>query len=69
MLGPELETFRGNKIVMGLVAILGLGAAWLVYTAFTTSPPDNGFKILTAASPRRADSSLSVAKIRSGYSP
>ena len=47
MLGPELETFRGNKIVMGLVVILGLSAAWFVYIAFTTSSSDNGFKIFT----------------------
>lgn len=47
MLGAELETFRGNKIVMGLVVILGLGAASLVYVSFTTTPPDNGFKTLS----------------------
>lgn len=44
MLGTEIETFRGNKIVMGLVVILALGAAWVVYIAFTAHPPDNGFK-------------------------
>lgn len=52
MLGPELETFRGNKIVMALVAILGLGAAALVYAAFTSlekAIPDIAVKIFTLA--------------------
>lgn len=44
MLGPEIETFRGNKIVMGLVVVLALGAGWLAYDAFTTNPPDNSSK-------------------------
>ena len=30
MLGPELETYRGNKIVMALMIILALGPALLV---------------------------------------
>jgi len=47
MLGAELETFRGNRIVMGLVAMLGLGAASLVYVGFTANPPDNRFRIFT----------------------
>ncbi len=52
MLGPELETFRGNKTVMALVAILGLGAATLVYAAFTSlekAIPDIAVKIFTLA--------------------
>ena len=47
MLGPEIETFRGNKIIMGVVVILALGAAWLVYVAFTANPRDSGFKTLS----------------------
>jgi hypothetical protein len=42
MLGAEIETFRGNKLVVGLVAVLALGAAWLVYIAFTSPPPPSG---------------------------
>jgi hypothetical protein len=45
MLGPELETFKGNKIVTTVVAILGLGTASLVYLAFTATP-DSAFRIL-----------------------
>lgn len=45
MLGPEIETFRGNKIVLAFVVILGLGAGWFVFTAFTTNPPDNGLRV------------------------
>jgi Family of unknown function (DUF6585) len=48
MLGPELETYRGNMIVMTVVAILALGPAALVYLAFTTIP-DNGFRIFALA--------------------
>jgi RIO-like serine/threonine protein kinase len=40
MLGPALETFRGNKIVMAIVTIIGLGAAALVYAAFATLEED-----------------------------
>jgi hypothetical protein len=47
MLGPELETFRGNKIAMALVIILGLGAASLVLAAFISTPPEKGFEIFT----------------------
>jgi hypothetical protein len=52
MLGPELETYRGNKIVVTLVVILGLGAAALVYAAFTSlgkETPDIVIKIFTLA--------------------
>jgi hypothetical protein len=35
--GPELETYKGNKIVMAIVAILALWPAYIVYNAFTTS--------------------------------
>ena len=45
MLGAELETFGGNKVLMGLVAVLALSTSWFVYAAFTTPSPDNGFKI------------------------
>ena len=45
MLGAELETFGGNKVVMGLVAVLALSISWFVYAAFTTPSTDNGFKI------------------------
>ena len=41
-MGPELETFRGNKIVMAGVAGLGLIATVFVYIAFSIYPPDNG---------------------------
>jgi hypothetical protein len=46
MMGPVLETYRGNKIVMTLVALLALGPAWLVYVAFT-SPSGTPFKTYT----------------------
>jgi len=52
MLGPELETFKGNKIVIALVIILGLGAGALVYAAFTSlekAVPDITIKIFTLA--------------------
>jgi hypothetical protein len=45
MLGAELETFGGNRVLMGLVAVLALSTSWYVYSAFTTPSPDNGFKI------------------------
>ncbi len=44
MLGPELETYRGNKIVMVVVAILALMPASIAYLAFTTTP-DKGFQV------------------------
>jgi len=40
MLGPALETFRGNKIVMAIVTIIGLGAAALAYAAFASLEAD-----------------------------
>lgn len=49
MLGPELEAYKSNKIVMALVIVLGLGAAWLVYLAFTTPSSDNGSKVFALA--------------------
>jgi hypothetical protein len=49
MLGPELETFKGNKIVMAVVVILGLFPLWLVYLSFTTVPPDKDFRIVSLA--------------------
>jgi hypothetical protein len=52
MLGPELETFNGNRIVLGLVIVLALGAAALVYAAFTSldgAVPDLIIKVLTLA--------------------
>ena len=45
MPGAELETFGGNKVVMGLVVVLALGTSWFVYAAFTTPSTDNGFRI------------------------
>jgi hypothetical protein len=45
MLGAEIDTFRGNKIVMGLLVVLALATSWFVYAAFTTPSTDNGFKI------------------------
>jgi hypothetical protein len=45
MLGAELETFGGNKVMMGLVVVLALSTSWFVYAAFTIPSPDNGFKI------------------------
>ena len=47
MLGPELETFKGNKMVIALAALLAMFAAWVVYLAFINSPPDNASKILS----------------------
>ena len=47
MLGAEIETYRGNKIVMVLVGGLGLCAALLVYISFTLSPPENDFKVVS----------------------
>lgn len=44
MLGPELETYRGNKIVMVFVAILALMPAAIAGLAFTTTT-DKGFQI------------------------
>jgi hypothetical protein len=52
MLGPELETFNGNKIVLGLVILLGLGAGALVYAAFASldkAVPDLIIKVFTLA--------------------
>jgi len=37
MLGPEIETFKGNKIVMGIVVILALWPVSIIYYAFTTA--------------------------------
>ena len=45
MLGAELETFGGNKIVIGLTAVLVLGTSLIVYAAFTMPSTDNGFKV------------------------
>jgi len=45
VLGAELETFGGNKIVMALAATLAALTGWLVFAAFTTPSSDNGFKI------------------------
>jgi hypothetical protein len=45
MLGPELETYKSNKLVMALVVILALGAAWLAYLAFTMPSSDSGSKV------------------------
>ena len=47
VLGPELETYKGNKIVMAVVVILGLFPLWLVYIAFTSTPPEREFRIFT----------------------
>src|ERR1019366_490540 len=45
MPGAELETFGGNKVVMGLVVVLALGTSWFVYAAFTTPSTYNRFRI------------------------
>jgi hypothetical protein len=45
MLGAELGTFRGNKVVMGLLVVLAMGTSWFVCAAFTRPSTDNGFKI------------------------
>lgn len=49
MLGSELETFGGNKVVMGLTVVLALATSWIVYAAFTTPANDYGFKIFALA--------------------
>jgi hypothetical protein len=47
MLGPELETFKGNKIMMALVIIVGLFPLLLVYLAFTAIPRERDFIIFS----------------------
>ena len=49
MLGQELETYKGNKLIMVLVILLALGPAMLVYSAFTTTPADNAYRIIALA--------------------
>jgi hypothetical protein len=48
MLGPELETYTGNKLVIFFAALLAMGPAALLYFAFTTTPRDNAFRIIAA---------------------
>ena len=50
MLGQELETYKGNKLIM----VVG-SYCWrwdqpmLVYSAFTTTPADNAYRIIALA--------------------
>jgi len=50
MLGPEIETYKGNKIAMGAIILLGLGNAWLTFAALSAAPTETGVKILALLS-------------------
>jgi hypothetical protein len=47
VLGAELEAFGGNKIVMGVLAVLAALAGYLVFISFTAAAKDNAFRIFT----------------------
>lgn len=45
MLGPEIETYRGNNIAIVVIALLGVAEGFLMFAALSAGPTDTAEKI------------------------